>query len=72
MPKTELCPVTFKQAREFVRLHHRHNEPSAGQKFSIGLTENGKLVGIITVGQPIARRQCDGYTAEVTRCCVKT
>jgi hypothetical protein len=31
---------------------------------------NDELIGIVTVGQPIARHQCDGYTAEVTRCCV--
>jgi hypothetical protein len=32
--------------------------------------EGGKLIGVVTVGRPISRRQCDGYTAEVTRCCV--
>jgi len=67
---SELCPITLRAAQAFVREHHRHNDPQQGHKFSIGLTENGQLVGIVTVGQPIARTQNDGYTAEVTRCCV--
>ncbi len=70
MQMTRLCPITLRQARDFVRLHHRHNDPQTGHKFSIGLTENSELIGVVTVGQPIARRQCDGYTAEITRCCV--
>ena len=27
-------------------------------------------MGVVVVGRPIARAQDDGYTAEVTRCCV--
>ena len=67
---SELCPITLRAAQAFVREHHRHNEPQHGHKFSIGLTDNGQLIGIVTVGQPIARAHMDGYTAEVTRCCV--
>ncbi len=67
---SELCPITLRTAQEFVRNHHRHNDPPAGHKFSIGLTEQGELIGVVIVGQPIARRQCDGYTAEIIRCCV--
>ena len=67
---SELRPVTLRTAQDFVREHHRHNEPPKGHKFSIGLTDGGKLIGVVIVGQPIARRQCDGFTAEVTRCCV--
>ena len=67
---TQLRPVTLREAREFVDKHHRHNAPPQGCKFSIGLMENGELIGVVIVGRPIARRQSDGYTAEVTRCCV--
>lgn len=28
------------------------------------------MVGVVVVGRPIARALDDGYTAEVTRCCV--
>lgn len=65
-----LVPITLREACDFVNEHHRHNVAPQGHKFSIGLTESGKLIGVVIVGRPIARRQDDGKTAEVTRCCV--
>lgn len=65
-----ICPITLRDAQAFVLAHHRHNDPPHGHKFSIGLTDSGQLVGVVVVGQPIARGNCDGYTAEITRCCV--
>ncbi|GHU38141.1 hypothetical protein FACS1894105_11570 [Clostridia bacterium] len=65
-----LCPVTLKEAREFVRQHHRHNDPPQGHKFSVGLKSGEALIGVVTCGRPIARANDDGYTAEITRCCV--
>ncbi len=67
---SELCPITLRASQSFIKEHHRHNEPMTGHKFSIGLTDGGRLIGVVVVGQPIARRNCDGYTAEITRCCV--
>jgi hypothetical protein len=67
---SQLRPITLRAAQLFVRENHRHNEPPHGHKFSIGLADKEELIGVVTVGQPIARHQCDGYTAEVTRCCV--
>jgi hypothetical protein len=67
---TELVPITLKTAREFVREHHRHNAPPQGHKFSIGLKADGELIGVVVCGRPIARAHDDGYTAEITRCCV--
>lgn len=66
----ELAPITLRDARGFVDQHHRHNSAPQGHKFSIGLTLDGNLIGVVIVGRPIARRQDDGHTAEVTRCCV--
>ena len=66
----EVCPITLKAAQAFVLAHHRHNDPPHGHKFSIGLTDGGQLVGVVVTGQPIARANNDGYTAEITRCCV--
>jgi hypothetical protein len=60
----------LKTAQEFIREHHRHNSPPQGHKFSIGLMEGERLIGVVIVGRPIARAQNDGYTAEITRCCV--
>jgi hypothetical protein len=67
---SELFPVTFKEARAFVRENHRHNAVPQGHKFSIGLKSDGELIGVVICGRPIARAHDDGYTAEITRCCV--
>lgn len=66
----EATPVSFKDAADFVRLHHRHHTPPAGHKFSIGATDGEQLVGVVIVGRPVARRRDDGRTLEVTRLCV--
>ncbi len=68
--ETHLCPITLRHARAFILEHHRHNDPPHGHKFSIGLTSGSELIGVVVAGQPIARSNCDGYTAEITRCCV--
>ncbi|MDR0818464.1 MAG: hypothetical protein LBN43_02675 [Oscillospiraceae bacterium] len=67
---SELCPISLKTAQQFVNEHHRHNSSPQGHKFSIGLMEGERLIGVVIVGRPIARKQDDGYTAEITRCCV--
>jgi hypothetical protein len=69
MSTLKLCPITFARAKEFIKEHHRHNKPPTGWKFGIGLTNDGILVGVVTVGRPVARHFDDGYTAEVNRTC---
>lgn len=63
-----LQPITFKEACAFVRLHHRHHAPSVGHKFSIAANDGAKVVGVVTVGRPVARHLDNGWTLEVTRC----
>lgn len=65
-----LTPVTFSDAKAFVDEHHRHNVGPQGHKYSIGLEESGKLIGVVMAGRPIARHNDDGKTLEVTRVCV--
>ena len=62
-------PITFKKACEFVAMHHRHNKPPVGHKFSVGLSVNGELVGVAMAGRPVARHFDDGLTLEVNRTC---
>lgn len=63
-----LVPVSFQQAREFVRDFHRHHRPPPGHKFSVGAAdETGRLVGAAIVGRPVARHLDDGWSLEVTR-----
>lgn len=66
----ELQPITLKEAQEFVNRHHRHNVAPVGHKFSIGLNDGKKIVGVCIVGRPVARMMDDGWTAEVLRVCV--
>ena len=65
----KLRPLSFKDAKAFVVAQHRHHKPPQGHKFSIGLDDDGEIVGVSIVGRPIARHLDDGYTAEVTRLC---
>lgn len=69
--RLELCPITWKEAQAFIALHHRHHIPPQGWKFGIGLARGEEIIGVITVGRPIARHFDDGWTLEATRCCVQ-
>ena len=66
----ELYPIPFSRAKVFVEKHHRHNEAPQSHKFSIGLLESGKLVGVIIASMPKAKALDDGYTLELNRNCV--
>jgi hypothetical protein len=65
----EIVPVSFRQACAFIAEHHRHHKPPRGMKFCLGIADNGELVGVATVGRPVARAYDDGYTLEVNRTC---
>lgn len=70
---TRLCPVpiTREEAHIFIRKHHRHHLPPLGDVFRVALAlTDGEIIGVATVGRPVARMLDDGTTAEVTRCCV--
>jgi hypothetical protein len=63
----QVTPLTIKQANELISRLHRHHKPVVGHRFSIGLLNQGVLVGAAVVGRPVAR-EVEQYTiAEVTR-----
>lgn len=65
-----IVPITLKASKAFVALHHRHNKPPVGHKFSIGVCDDdGQLRGVAMVGRPVSRHFDDGLTAEVNRTC---
>ena len=66
-----IVPVDLAEANAFVAEHHRHHRQVIGHKFSIGvsLEAEPKIVGVAIIGRPVARRQDDGWTLEVNRCC---
>jgi hypothetical protein len=63
-------PLAIAEANAFVASFHRHNKPVVGAKFAMGASDGERLVGVATVGRPVARKLDDGFTAEVTRVCV--
>ena len=65
----QLQPITYKEACEFIKEYHRHHLPPQGWKFGIAVNDGEKVVGVVTVGRPVARHLDDGWTLEVTRNC---
>lgn len=66
----QLQPITFDEACEFIKKHHRHHLPPVGWKFGVAVNDGEKVVGVVTVGRPVSRHLDNGWTLEVTRCCV--
>ena len=69
--KLQPTPIALREANEFVRNFHRHNKPTQGGKFAIGALHDDELVGVAIVGRPVSATLNDGWTAEVTRVCVR-
>ena len=65
----ELQPIDYQEACLFIQKHHRHHLPPQGWKFGIGVNDGNDIVGVITIGRPVARHIDNGSTLEVTRCC---
>lgn len=65
----DLQPITYKEACRFIEKHHRHHLPPQGWKYGIAVNDGENVVGVVTVGRPVARNLDNGYTLEVTRCC---
>ncbi|WP_423196776.1 N-acetyltransferase domain-containing protein [Cupriavidus sp. H19C3] len=64
-----IVPITFAEANEFVRRHHRHHRPPVGCKFCVAVSAGGAVVGVAQVGRPVSRALDDGWTLEVNRLC---
>lgn len=64
-----IVPMELDEANAFVSQHHRHHKPVLSHRFSIGLADAERICGVVIVGRPVSRRQQDGWTVEVTRCC---
>jgi hypothetical protein len=64
-----LQPITLAEANAYIVAHHRHHGPVVGWKFGLAVNDGAQVVGVITVGRPVARNLDDGYTVEVNRCC---
>ena len=65
----EIVPVELKEANAFIESLHRHHKRVQGHRFSIGVQKDGVLVGVATVGRPVARKINPKEVLEVTRLC---
>jgi len=63
----EIVPIEFNEACAFIKQYHRHHNTPIGHKFSIACSKNGIIVGVATIGRPVARMLQDGWTLEVNR-----
>ena len=63
----QVVPITYQEANAFIDKIHRHHPPVLRAKFCIGATKDGKLVGVLTAGRPVARKTCQVSVIEVTR-----
>lgn len=71
MSSIKPVPLTRNEAYAYIAALHRHHAPPQGDKFRIGAAIDGKLVGVICVGRPVARGLDDGQTLEVLRLCAE-
>lgn len=62
-----IVPVNRDQAFAFIADWHRHHAPPLGYRYALGVATGDLLVGVATVGRPVARHYDDGATVEVTR-----
>ena len=62
-------PCELKDANTYIAKLHRHHKPIAGHRFSIAAWKDGVMVGVATVGRPVARMTNQKTVLEVTRLC---
>lgn len=62
--------IPQRDAKEFVREHHRHNKPPAGWRWGHAVYNGQDLVGVAMVGRPVARRLDAQTVVEVNRLCI--
>lgn len=67
--KIAIRPIELAEANKFITAHHRHHKPVQGHRFSICAVAEGRIVGVATVGRPVARLTDHLRTLEVTRLC---
>jgi len=65
-----IVPAVWADVQRFVELHHRHHPAPRGMKFCLAVAIGDEIVGVASVGRPVAKAYQDGWTLEVNRTCV--
>ncbi len=63
--------IAFRNARRFIDRHHEHLPGPIGWRYGQGIWNGPDLLGVVTVGQPLARAFDPHQVVEVTRLCVR-
>jgi hypothetical protein len=66
-----LGEVSFAEAREFIRIHHRHCDPPVCWKFGAAVNNGAELMGVMAAGRPVSAALARQGCIEVNRVCVK-
>jgi len=67
-----IVPCTIREAKKFVREHHRHAPRVTGAILAIGLEHEHQMIGVGLLGRPSSRMlDADRFTAEAIRVCVR-
>ena len=67
----EIRPVSFAQAADFVRHHHAHNAAPTAWRYGAAITNGATPLGVVMVGNPVARGLMGRRTVEVNRLCIR-
>ena len=66
-----IAPVTHSQARDFIARHHGHCKPPVAWRFHTGIYNGRTLLGVVMVGNPVARLFNGRGIVEVNRLCIR-
>lgn len=66
----KIAPITFREASNYINLHHRHHRATIGCKFCISVVDDtGDIRGVAVAGRPVSRVLDDGTILEINRVC---
>ena len=66
-----LRPVSFHVVRAFIARHHAHCGPPVAWRFGHGVANGQRLLGVVAIGNPVARALCGRGIVEVNRLCIR-
>ncbi|MCG7353735.1 XF1762 family protein [Roseomonas mucosa] len=66
----QIRPVGFARVADFVRCHHAHNAAPTAWRYGAAITNGASLLGVVMVGNPVARGLMGRGTVEVNRLCI--
>ena len=63
--------IAFAAAKNFIDKHHEHCGPPVTWRFGASVWNGSTMIGVATVGNPVARGLCHRGTLEVNRLCIR-